>query len=215
MQTFDWSVYSESQYSHHNYPGSVHAGKIYMTGKPEIFEPMHDTWTNWTKSDIGRGYYSCLLTWKDSLLLLGGEASRRVLEQYHISNQSWTTIDTEAPFDVYASGCVVLPNDEILVLGSLIAPYEKSAAVYNVEDNVWTSVNDSSFNRDFTAMVVLGKRVFAIGGGPFADTEEFDYESGTWTTLEPELVMPRRIHSIIALPADLFQHLPGGCEGII
>ena len=214
MQSFEWSVYSIGQYSHLNFPGSVHGGQIYLTGNPEVFDPVHNAWSNWTRPIVNRGYHSCLLTWKDSLLLMGGEASRRTMEQYHISNQTWTAIDTTIPMDIYGSGCIVLPNDEILVLGSWETAYEKSAAVYNVEDNEWTTVQDSSFHRSFTAFVVLGKRVFATGGGFFAGTEEFDYESRTWSTLGPELLMPRRVHSMIGLPADLFQHLSGGCEGV-
>ena len=125
------------------------------------------------------------------------------------------TIDSSVPFDIFYSGCVVLPSEEILVVGPASSPYYKSAAIYNVEDNQWTMVQDSSFDRDGTALVVLRKRTFAVGGGGERGIEEFDYASKSWKTVNTPLIVPRRAHSMIAIPAELFAHLPGGCEGVM
>jgi hypothetical protein len=44
--------------------------------------------------------------------------------------------------------------------------------------------------------------------------EEFVYSDKSWVAVEAELQVPRRVHSSLAVPADLFAHLPGGCQGV-
>ena len=63
-----------------------------------------------------------------------------------------------------------------LVVGSGFSS-NKSAAIYNLEDDEWSNVDDSNFDRWATALVVLGKRIFAVGGGDSESIEEFIYES--------------------------------------
>ena len=212
-----WSVYSNAQYLHSDYPGAVHADKIYLyhDQSPEIFDPIKNVWSNWTKASTSHGTYGCLVPWRDSLILLGGAGSVRAVESYNVATSTWMTIDSSVPFDIYKSGCVVLPSEEILVVGPASPPNNKYAAIYNVEDNQWTMVQDSSFDRDGTALAVLRKRTFAVGGGGDRGIEEFDYASKSWKTVNTPLIVPRRAHSMIAIPAELFAHLPGGCEGVM
>jgi hypothetical protein len=112
------------------------------------------------------------------------------------------------------SGCVVLPNEEILVAGFHNA--RNSAAIYNLLENKWYQVEDSMYNKYGTGLVVLGSRIFSTGTGGYNDTmvEEFDYSSRTWKSVETPLLQPRRYHSVIPMPAEVFAHLPGGCQGV-
>ena len=214
-----WSVYSNAQYEHRDFPGAVHADKIYLyhDQSPEIFDPIKNVWSNWTKASTSHGTYGCLVPWRDSLILLGGAFSVRAVESYNVATSTWMTIDSSVPFYIVGSGCVVLPSEEILVVGPASSPNYKSAAIYNVEDNKWTMGQDSSFDRYRTALVVLGKRTFSVGGisDGIKAIEEFDYASKSWKTVNTPLIVPRRAHSMIAIPAELFAHLPGGCEGVM
>ena len=112
------------------------------------------------------------------------------------------------------SGCVVLPNEEILVGGFDNA--QKSSAIYNLLENKWYQVEDSMHNKHYTGLVVLGSRIFSTAGG-LNDrmlVEEFDYSSRTWKSVETPLLQPRYLHSVIPMPAEVFAHLPGGCQGV-
>ena len=125
-----WSVYSNAQYLHSDYPGAVHADKIYLyhDQSPEIFYPIKNVWSNWTKASTSHGTYGCLVPWRDSLILLGGAGSVRAVESYNVATSTWMTIDSSVPFDIIFSGCVVLPSEEILVVGSSHLAHFKSAA---------------------------------------------------------------------------------------
>ena len=212
-------MYSNAQYPHQDFPGSVYSNKIYLSGggNPEMFDPIQNVWTNWSKPSTSR-WYGCLLNWRDSLIHLGGSRgsndSTRSLEIYNISTSAWNTIDSSAPFDIYLSGCVLLPSEEILVVGSGFSS-NKSAAIYNLEDDEWSNVDDSNFDRWATALVVLGKRIFAVGGGDSESIEEFIYESKSWKTIDKPIMIRRNVHSMISVPAKLFTHMPGGCEGVL
>ncbi len=73
-------------------------------------------------------------------------------------------------------------------------------------------------NRFGSTFVTLSGRYFLIGGG-YPDTlvdvvEEFHYESNTWTEVEASPITQQMGSSALAVPAEIFSHLPGGCEGI-
>ena len=131
-------------------------------------------------------------------------------------SQAWITLDSEAPFNIFASGCAVLPTEEILVVGSYTESYRKSAFIYNVLENKWQQAEDSFYDRWASAVVALGSRVFAVGGYPNEKiVEEFISSTKSWITVEATVLVGRRDHSMISVPAELFAHLPGGCTGIM
>ena len=217
--TDTWSVYSSGNYGHGDYPGTVHKHKIYIAGDiyyPEMFDPTTKEWSTWPKPNSPHGKHSCLLAWQDSLILLGGFNSSRTVEMFQVSSQTWKSLDFSAPMEIFTSGCAVLPNEEILVLGSNNQAYRKSAFVYNVLENKWQQVEDSFYDRALTALIVLGSRVFAVGGYDNDEiVEEFIYSTRSWVTLDTTVLVGRQFHSMISVPAELFAHLPGGCTGIM
>ena len=84
----------------------------------------------------------------------------------------------------------------------------------NVTANKWRRGGDPIFSKNRSSLVVLGSRVFAVGGGYPEVVEEFHLSSETWTVVDTRPVVPRDLHSMISVPAELFSHLPGGCEGV-
>jgi hypothetical protein len=117
--------------------------------------------------------------------------------------------------DIYLSGCALLPNDEILVVGSEGSPFKSSMALYNIQSNTWKTLSETPNPRDGTALVTLGKRVFAVDGHYGNIVEEFNFNTFTWIPVGAKLITHRQGHQgVISLNAELFQHLPGGCVGV-
>lgn len=118
--------------------------------------------------------------------------------------------------DIWGSGCAVLPNEDILVLGSGNPDFYRSSAIFNARENTWKFLSNGTYDRDASSLVTLGKRVFAIGG--FRGTEvveEFNYEDEIWTPIEVQLLISRYAHSALPVPARLFSHLSQGCKGVL
>ena len=139
----------------------------------------------------------------------------RGVQSFNHSTQTWSELDaSSAPMDIWHSGCAVLPDQNVIVLGSIFDSYSNSSALYNVRDNKWTSFGESNYSRFGTTVVRLGDRVFAIGGLDADVVEEFIPASKSWVPLETKLIIPRLYHSTLAVPDHLFAHLEGGCVGV-
>ena len=150
------------------------------------------------------------------MIWFGGSSAKRTVERFQVSSQTWITLDSDAPFDINESGCAVLPTEEILIVGSLIGSYRKSAFIYNVLENEWLQVEDSFYDRRGSALVVVGSRVFAVGGdGNATAVVEFIYSTKSWVSVDATVLVGRSFHSMISIPAELFAHLPGGCTGVM
>jgi N-acetylneuraminic acid mutarotase len=138
------------------------------------------------------------------------------MQAFNHSSNTWQILDsTTVPMDIYLSACTLLQNDDILVVGSEGTPYQSSAAVYNIQSNTWSTLPNTTYPRDGTALVTLGKRVFAIDGHFRNIIEEFNYNNTSWSPVQTKLIAYRDGHQgILPLPAEMFQHLPGGCVGV-
>ena len=53
---------------------------------------------------------------------------------------------------------------------------------------------------------------YDIDNVPFV--EEYHYDQNVWTTKGPVLLQPRHHSKVISVPANWFNHLPGGCLGV-
>ena len=217
-----WSEYSNSIYTHQDRSGAVYLNQIYLQDpvNPEVFDPVSQEWNSWPALPVDDGGYSCLLMWKDSFLNIGGHASKQTVFQFNHTMHLWTKLDSVAlSIEVDHSGCAVLPNEDILVVGSYNSPYKASAALYNVKENTWTSLGNTTYERRGTSLLTLGERIFVIGGdgsvGRSDDViEEFIVKDNTWVEVDSKLIISRSYHSTLSVPASLFAHLEGGCEGV-
>jgi hypothetical protein len=212
-----WSIVTAAKFTHDEQPGGIFNGKIYIKDdtNPEVFDTVSRTWSNWKAPLNKTGTGSCLIVWKDTFILLGGMSYQRGVQAFNLSSNSWKVLDSSsAPMDLFYSGCILLPTDEILVVGSHNT-FKSSAALYNIHSNIWKTLPATSNPRDATALVTLGKQVFAIDGHSGNIVEEFDYAKKTWRPVAPKLITHRGgHHGVISLPVELFQHLPGGCAGV-
>ena len=62
----------------------------------------------------------CFLNWKSTFLLIGGKINPRLVQVYDLLNETWTSRNSSVPMDVHNSACVVLPNEDVLVIFSFI-----------------------------------------------------------------------------------------------
>ncbi len=68
--------------------------------------------------------------------------------------QTWRIVNSSfVPMDVKFSGCVLLPNKEILIAGSHEDPFKRSEVLYNVDSDTWTQVEPTKFDRSASSLV--------------------------------------------------------------
>ena len=213
-----WSVYSTSSFTHDLQPGEIYNKKIYLSDdeNPEVFDPATNAWSSWPTPKNTGGEGACLVAWKEFFFLIGGYTDKRGFQTFNHSSNTWEALGSSSvPMDVLLSDCLLLPSDEILVVGSEYAPYVNSAALYNIEANTWKQLPNSTSPRAGGGLVILGTRIFVMGDHFENVVEEFDYDTSTWSPVEAKLITHRDGHQgILPLPAEMFQHLPGGCVGV-
>ena len=84
-----------------------------------------------------------------------------------------------------------------------------------MDGDTWTQVESTKFDRSASSLVRLGNRVFVIDGHGETAVEEFHVNNNTWSTIDATTMGNRNgHHKAISLPAELFNHLPGGCFGV-
>ncbi len=190
--------------------------KLYISDddNPVVFDPVSNSWSSWPAPSMKTGDGACLVAWKDTFLSFGGSLNRRVVQVFNHSSNTWKVLDSSSvPIDIRLSSCILLPTDEILVVGSEDTLYQSSAAVYNIRANTWKKLPDTTVSRQGTSLVSLGTRVFAICGEAKNVIEEFDYSNYTWSYIEAKLIVPRYHHGTIALPSEILQHVTS-CMGV-
>jgi N-acetylneuraminic acid mutarotase len=146
--------------------------------------------------------------------MIGGYTNPKSVQSYNTNSQQWTIISSSVPMNVENSACIVLPNEDVLVVGSENFEDFNSAAIYNVANNVWTKLDRTTYLREGTDLVRLGNRIFVLGG--LSDNiEEFHQEDNSWTLVSQKLIIPRIQHNSMSLPAETFPDISGGCQGVV
>ncbi len=201
------------------YPsGVVHHDKIYIIDdlNPAVYDPRNDSWSTWPKPLQHTGSSTCLISWKDSILAIGGYANPQLVQSFNFTLNTWSVLDEGTPFDLYAPSCILLPTNKVLFVGSKDDYY--ATAVYDIATNCWKKLKDSKNNHFGATFVNLNGRIFLIGGGHTRTVsylvEEFHYNNNTWSTVDARPINTQVFSKGLALPADMFAQIPGGCEGI-
>ena len=66
---------------------------------------------------------------------------------FNLTTQSWSLVTKTVKMPVHRSGCAVLPNEEILIVGNWDAPYNRSAFTFNVRTSVYTSLPNTTYDQ--------------------------------------------------------------------
>ena len=214
-----WSIFSTGKVIHSERLGLTHQGKIYLTddSQPEVFDPSSKTWSTWRASP-STPYCSCSVSWNDVILQFGGYYSLQQIYRYSPSINTWTALNPQkAPLDLCFSGCVVMPDQNILIAGSSSpAVNYKKFAVYNVTSNTWPQFAFADVNVFFSTPLVIGSRIFTIPFLSYSTVVEYGFNDNSVTAMDAQLSLARPYFAgAIAVPATWFSHLPGDCSGIL
>jgi hypothetical protein len=213
-----WSEVATAPFTHNWQPGVVYQGKVYVMDEasPQVLNSSTMTWSSWPSPPNKSGNAPWMVGWEDCIILLGGESNLRGVQIFNITEQTWTVMNSsQVPMDMEWSSSLTLYNENVFIVGSDSAPSFHSAAFYNPADNSWLKLEEAFINHDGTRLVQLGSKIFAIDGYYSDLIEEFLLETSTWREIDNELLIKRNgQHSVLALPARLFSHLPGGCQGV-
>ena len=214
----NWTSIASLQYNHTYCTGVVHNDKIFIIDDsyPEVYDPKNNLWSTWPKPLQRTGSSPCLISWKDSILAIGGYGNPQLVQSFNSTLNTWEVLDEGTPFDLYEPSCILLPTNKVLFVGS--KDYYQGVAVYDIGTNCWKKLKDTKNNHYGGAFVNLNGKIFLIGGGHTREAgflvEEFHYNNNTWTEVEASPINPQIFSNALALPADMFAHLPGGCEGM-
>ncbi len=200
-----WSALPGSISSFYYEHGIAHDNKLYIFGddsSQEVFDTSTNLWVSWPTPPKTARPGVCLVSWKDSIILF----NNHFVQMYNSTTNVWTLLQDGSfvPFTLFLSSCVTLPNDKILVAGL------NSIATYDVDSNSWQSVRS---RQTLGALVKLNDRVFLID----EESEEYHYQTNSWSPVEEKLLFQRQFFSAINVPANLFSNdgfSIRGCEGI-
>ncbi len=214
----NWSVIATAPFTHSHQPGAVYQEKLYVMDEasPQVFDPSSRTWSNWPSPPNKSGEAPWMVGWKDCIILLGGGSNPKGVQIFNITKQTWAVMDSsQVPMEMYWSSSLTLPNGNVLIAGSFQDGYHNSATFYNPTNNSWKELEKTATSHHGTRLVQLGTQIFAIGGRANDLVEEFILETNTWKPVDTKLLVRRDGYmSLLALPAKLFSHLQGRCQGV-
>jgi hypothetical protein len=190
------------------FPGIIYNNKFYIVDQsyPEVYDGATNTWSKWEAPMHDMGLDACTFVWRDSFFLLG----QFKYQKYSLAMKTWSNLITSPPSVLYNPSCIVLPNEEVLVVGSTSLPYQ--ALMYNPLTNTWRKL--PNLTNPYGNLVKLGSRVFAVGGNT-PKVDEFVIATNSWKSVSfPTLQAHRALGSVLAVPADQFADRPGGCRGV-
>jgi hypothetical protein len=213
-----WSVIANAPFGFKNQPGVVYGKRVYVIDEsnPQVFDPSSNTWSSWPAAPNKFGGAPWMVGWMDCIILLGGSSNLRGIQIFNITEQTWTVMDSsQVPMDLWWSSSLTLSNGNVFVVGSEKSGSHYSAAFYNPKDNSWVKLDASDTNHFGTRLVQLGSKIYAVDGHKTDVVEEFLLETNTWKPVSVKLINKHDgLHSLLALPAKLFSHLQGGCQGV-
>jgi len=187
-------------------PGVVHNDKIFIIDdvNPEVFDPKNNHWSQWPKP-IKKADYSCMISWKDSILVFGGISNEHGVQSFNTTLNSWSVLNAGIPpFQLVQTTCFSLPKNQVLLVGS--RNDGKSSALFDIHTNSWENLEDSEFNRHGSTVVNLNGRIFVINAKNYV-VEEYHYETKTWTEVEERITKKPYFSSALALPGVNFTNV--------
>ena len=213
-----WTVYSTAPNKFWGAEGVIFDDKMFIADNEfaDVFDLKENSWSEWTGPLNKSARASCLLNWDNKFLLLGGRSNPRGIQIFDHSTQMWEIVESGlVPFDIDYSSCIMLPTEEVLVVGSIVDSYRSSVALYNPKSNTWRMLGDTAISRYGANLVMLGKRIFLLDGEGGNVVEEFDSNDYSWKKVAAQLISHHKGgQQALALPADMFNLLPGACIGI-
>jgi N-acetylneuraminic acid mutarotase len=225
----EWTELTSSAYIHGRHPSVVYDDKLYYfgpKGQSEVYDPLKNVWQSWPSPPVYSGVHACSVVWRDTIILIGGSDHPRGVQMFNLTTNSWKALNTMPPITRYAHACSKMPNDpnKFMIVGGQTE--KRHVAIYDASIDYWSTAARTTYARFHSNLVVLGKRIFVLGG--YADdertaqdsVEEYLIQKDVWETKNIRMNERRDAHSVLSLPASLFdpQNLytpfEDGCIGV-
>ena len=157
-----------------------------------------------------------MIQWKDTFLFFCSSGVR----SYNFTTEEWSpTFVSYFPASSLVAKIALLPNDQVLIVGSYCPVCPSVAYIYNITGQTWSNTGTPAKDPSSAALVQLGQRYFLMGGISNV-TEEYNYNTRAWSIVNTRPVNNYLFSpyyaptSAIAVPAEMFASLPKGCQGI-
>ena len=212
-----WSSFANTFFTHIS-RGVVLKGKIYLPDdtNPEVIDlatKKVSTWATAPSTALG----ACYISWNNYILKFGADAALKTknVSRYDPANDAWTILTGAVPFDMAYSGCITLPNNNVLIAGSGAGgTTSKEYAEFNVTSNTWLPIKYGLLDHYNSLPVLLGSRVFVLPTNGPAPVEEYIISNRTIAYGATNIQFKTYHPAAVAVPADWFSNLPGGCKGV-
>ena len=155
------------------------------------------------------------------MIVLGGTNSSTSVQMFNFLTGNWSMLpNMTTPH--YFFGCVLLPDrNRVLVVSTVPGGDERRSDIFDAGLKTWKVTGSTVNPRAGTSLVVLGKRVLALGGNSApspvslsATVEEYDTNTGTWSLVSSNMIGARKNFGVLSIPATSFAHLAYGCKGV-
>ncbi len=156
---------------------------------------------------------ACSVSWDNVILTFGGVDNMQGTYKFDPSNDQWTILKLNSPpLNICNSGCVVLPDNNVLIAGANTEYY--TYAVFNVTSSTWVSSGSTQAVLSYSVPLIMGSRVFIMPKESVKKVVEYVVSNNTFVPAD-DLVLDRMtFYGAITVPAAWFAHLPGGCQGV-
>ncbi len=87
--------------------GVVHNGKMYVyeTSNSEVYDPKTNSWSKWIEPKEPIKQAPCFISWKDSILLIGGGENDIGVQSFNSTLNSWSLLGAKpSPFTLQSPG---------------------------------------------------------------------------------------------------------------
>jgi len=141
-----------------------------------------------------------MISWKDSILVFGGNSNEHGVQSFNTTLNSWSVLNAGiSPVPFLKTSCILLPKNHVMVVG-----FDKTIAIFDIQTNSWEKLENTKYDRVGSVLVELNGRFFMIGGKEVTGSEEFHYDTKTWTEVEAIPINRPYFSSALALPGVNF-----------
>ena len=225
----EWTELTTSTFYHQTQPAQVYNEKLYylnVNNQSEIYDPITNIWHHWAPPPVSHGDHSCMVTWRDTFIVLGGFGHPRGVDLYNITSNTWKSLNTMPPIPRAGHACSPMPNnpDKFMIVGGKSDKHH--VAIYDARTDYWSTAAKTNTARFYARLVLLGKRIFVIGGGNDAENydtdtvEEYLLDKDVWETKNIRISNRRSVFASLAVPAsffndeNLYSPFEDGCRGV-
>ena len=92
----------------------MYKDKIYAMHTPgygEVYDDFNNAWDSWVSPLVNQGDWSCMVTWRDTFILIGGSGNPRGVQMYNHTTKAWSILNNMPPINRVGHSCEQMPNN--------------------------------------------------------------------------------------------------------